>query len=109
MSSVRVIADARRELLDTVAWYETQRQHLGTEFSQAIAEALRKIEERPATWPLIGSAGLRRYIVRRFPYTVIYGIDGDQAVVVAIAHMKQKPGYWQGRVHKMKRPARRAR
>jgi hypothetical protein len=45
--------------------------------------------------------------MRRFPYTVIYGIDGGEAVVVAFAHMKQKPG--QGRVRRVNRRTRRSR
>lgn len=49
MTKVRVIAEARREFLDTVAWYEAQCPTLGVEFSAATARALCQIGERPTS------------------------------------------------------------
>jgi len=37
---------------------------------------------------------VRRCLVNRFPYGVIYGIDGEEVVVIAVAHLKREPNYW---------------
>ena len=40
---------------------------------------------------------LRRALVNRFPYGIIYGLDGEWVVIVAIAHLHREPRYWIGR------------
>ena len=39
----------------------------------------------------------RFVMLRRFPYSVVYQIQRDQILVVAVAHSSRSPGYWQGR------------
>lgn len=39
----------------------------------------------------------RRFSLRRFPYSIIYYLRDDELRVVAIAHHRQRPGYWAGR------------
>jgi hypothetical protein len=41
---------------------------------------------------------VRSYIVRVFPYSVIYMVDQDEIFIFAIAHAKRHPGYWMLRV-----------
>lgn len=50
----------------------------------------------PFTWSA-DAADTRRILLHRFPYKVVYRIAGQRAVVVAIAHLKRQPGYWQSR------------
>jgi mRNA-degrading endonuclease RelE of RelBE toxin-antitoxin system len=33
-----------------------------------------------------------------FPYRLIYGVDGEEVVVYAVAHVRRKPGYWRKRI-----------
>jgi hypothetical protein len=52
----------------------------------------------PTGWhPL--SSHTRRCRLRRFPYGVIYNIDQDVILVVAVTHLHRRPAYWQGRVN----------
>ncbi len=44
------------------------------------------------------AAGLRRPLVSRFPYCLIYGLDGNTLVIVAVAHFHRKPSYWADRI-----------
>jgi len=37
-------------------------------------------------------------LVRRFPFTIIYAIDTNEVVVVAVAHQRRRPFYWRARV-----------
>jgi hypothetical protein len=67
---------------------------------QAVEEgerALALIQEHPETWPTY-VLGTRRFILNRFPYSLVYKTDGTQSLIVAIAHAKRKPGYWTSRV-----------
>jgi hypothetical protein len=36
-------------------------------------------------------------VVARFPYSIVYKQDPDKIVIVAIAHQRRRPGYWQRR------------
>jgi mRNA-degrading endonuclease RelE of RelBE toxin-antitoxin system len=39
----------------------------------------------------------RRCLIKRFPYGVIYGVDKDKIVIIAVAHLHRKPDYWENR------------
>jgi plasmid stabilization system protein ParE len=43
------------------------------------------------------SPRLRQYFLRRYPFSVIYRLDGDALRIIAFAHKRRKPGYWQSR------------
>ena len=49
------------------------------------------------TWPVI-EAELRRRLVRRFPFGILYRIEPEEIVIVAVAHLRRKPGYWRERI-----------
>lgn len=42
--------------------------------------------------------GIRRVVVRQFPYGVFYRVDPDQIAVIAVYHSKRDPKGWQARV-----------
>ena len=65
-------------------------------FQRAFAEALDKISSAPLRWPTT-VAGARRVRLDGFPYSVVYGLLGDRAIVLAVAHEKRRPGYWRRR------------
>ena len=41
---------------------------------------------------------MRRLLVKRFPYQLIYRVEGDEIVIYAVAHQKRRPGYWRKRI-----------
>jgi hypothetical protein len=41
---------------------------------------------------------IRRCLIKRFPYSILYGIDADTIVIIAVAHLHQKPNYWVARL-----------
>jgi hypothetical protein len=41
---------------------------------------------------------IRRFSLHRFPYSLIYGIEENTIVVIAVAHDHREPGYWSDRV-----------
>ena len=94
---VRFLAPAEIEMFEASAYYEMQVDNLGRNFLTIIEKAIKEIAENPRTWPEMDD-GIRRRIVRRFPYSVLYRIHIDEIIIVAIMHHKQKPKYWIDRI-----------
>ena len=88
---------AKRELFEAEDHYNLERPGLGSEFLDIVAEALRQIAEYPESSPVI-RGGVRRKVLRRFPYSVLYFIQGQEIQIIAVAHQKQRPSYWWGRI-----------
>lgn len=94
--------DAQAELLAAARWYERRRAGLGDDFLSAVLEGLDQIEESPERWPpVLGVRAptlLRRYVLPDYPYVLPYLVVEEGAFVLAIAHVRRRPGYWVGRV-----------
>ena len=87
---------AEEELNEAAAYYAEARPGLGEAF---IAEVQRAVELIAAS-PLAGRAvekDVRWWVVKRFPYSVLYRVRDDHIRILAIAHQKRRPFYWRGR------------
>jgi plasmid stabilization system protein ParE len=95
---VRLHPEAAGDLTSAGDWYEQQLSGLGADLADEVDHALEAIAERPMTWPLwpgIGeAAGVRRFLLARFPFAVGYVVEGDEVVVLAVAHLRRRPGFW---------------
>lgn len=95
--SVRLLEVARRELREAVDWYAAQAPGLGDAFLIETLRAFDLIESYPDAWhPLTGD--VRRCRLRRYPYGVIYTCVEHDVLVLAIAHLHRRPGYWRDRL-----------
>ena len=88
---------AQREADDAVAWYNEQATGLGQEFLDELDRVVRRTVVFPMSCPEI-EPGVRRCLLARFPYGLIYGVDGETIVVVAVAHLHREPRYWVDRI-----------
>jgi plasmid stabilization system protein ParE len=88
---------ARSELDDAIDYYEERRSGLGFEFAEEVEQALERINHYPEAWSPL-SLRVRRCIVNRFPYSVIYENRSEIIIIVAIQHHNQKPESWRSRV-----------
>ncbi len=104
MRRVRIHAAAAEEAAEAAAWYEKERPGLGADFQRALDAALDLLEEEIV--PLVavpgvaGSRGVKRILLRRFPYAVIVRERADEVLVIAFAHTARRPRYWRDRVKK---------
>lgn len=89
--------EARLELLDAVAHYESCHPGLGERFIQSIDSALVNIGENPNAWAEI-EQDIRRKLTRVFPYSLLYTIESECILIVAVMHCHQAPGYWRKRL-----------
>lgn len=94
---VRFLTLAQQELDDAVAWYNEQAAGLGQEFLDELDRVVRRAVTFPMSCPEI-EPGVRRCLLARFPYGLIYGVDRKTIVVVAMAHLHRKPRYWLDRI-----------
>jgi toxin ParE1/3/4 len=89
--------DATAELRAAVAYYEQLRPGLGRDLQREVERAINRIQQHPQSFPQQNEAGLRKYFVRRFPYTILYLELTDQIWIAAVAHQRRRPGYWRNR------------
>jgi plasmid stabilization system protein ParE len=80
-----------------LAWYLARSPRAAARFEAAAERAVSFIESFPEACPLCDNRH-RRCALRRYPYGLIYRLDGDRVRVVAVAHDRQLPGYWSDRV-----------
>jgi plasmid stabilization system protein ParE len=86
--------EAAAELEEAVEWYERRSVGLGLEFARLIRAVLAATERAPMQFPE-AVPGIRRAVVRRFPYAVYFFVDPDRIAVTAIFHHRRDPARWQ--------------
>ncbi|HSG32473.1 MAG TPA: type II toxin-antitoxin system RelE/ParE family toxin [Thermodesulfobacteriota bacterium] len=93
---VRFHPEAIKEAESSQHWYVERSQTAALGFTNEISSAIEKILKSPTRWPKY-QKNTRRYILPRFPFSVIYRIKDNIIEVIAIAHHKRKPGFWRNR------------
>ena len=92
-----IVPPALAELHDAAAFYaERANVELGLAFVAEFERAVNAVLANPNLGAVFRGSR-RRYLLRRFPYGVIYQITSEELRVVAVAHQRRRPGYWAGR------------
>src|SRR5262245_9327221 len=97
MTRYRFLTAAEEEMTEAAIFYEAASNRLGSDFLDDIRRALDRLVEYPHTGHAFTS-DLRRLLLHRFPFTLIYAVEQDSIVVIAVAHHGRRPGYWRSRV-----------
>lgn len=95
--SIRFLEVAGQELDDAVSYYNQQARGLGDAFVLEVVSAIERIRRFPEAWHPMG-AEVRRCRLRRFPHGLIYALENDEILIVAVAHGQREPGYWRDRL-----------
>ena len=93
--SYRFERAARADLRHGVFWYEEKQEGLGGRFATDVQRAIDLILRAPDRWPI--RLGTRRYVLRRFPYTIAYRATANEVIIMAVAHHRLDPGSWENR------------
>lgn len=96
MRRLRFLLPAEQELVSAARFYESRVAGLGSVFLDKVESATQDIFEAPERWPVL-RADVRRRLVYRFPYGLLYRVEGDEIVVLAVMHLRRHPTYWLGR------------
>lgn len=91
--SHRFHPDARDEFVAAVEWYEARNRGQGLDFARQVERAISLAAGFTHAWPRV-SGSLRRVLVHRYPYAVIYGLEGQVPIIFAVMHSRRRPGYW---------------
>ncbi len=89
--------EAEEEFLHAIEYYEECRKGLGYEFSQEVYLAIQRALLYPLAWQELGD-GIRRALVHRFPYGVLYSVEAKTLYILAIMHLHREPFYWKKRI-----------
>ena len=96
MASLPILTEAQAEYEEALAWYFDRSPAAASGFEREFEHGLQQIADAPLQWPALDDRH-RCYILRRYPYSIVYRVDGGQVLVVAVAHTRRRPGYWKRR------------
>ena len=88
--------EAIEEAEAAARWYAERSSSAATGFADEIDTAIAAIEQNPEAWPPHVHA-TRHYLLRRYPFSVVYRVEATRILVVAVAHGNRRPGYWKSR------------
>jgi len=88
--------DAGLEVEAAFAWYMAHSRNAAVAFMDELEQALASIQDAPHRWPLFEGC-FRRYLLRRFPFYIVYRETDQSIEVIALAHGRRRPGYWRVR------------
>ena len=96
MTEYRLVAEPRADLDVEAAYqrYENEQAGLGLEFLDQLDASYDRIADGPFTYQDLRS-GIRRALLRRFPYAVYFAVEADVVVVLAVLHVSRDPAEWQ--------------
>lgn len=93
---ILVSPEAGDEYKAAIRYYDQQFLDLGARLAEEIRTALRRTSDWPLAFP-IERGEIRRVLLGRFPFKILYSIENDHIYVIALAHQHRKPDYWTGR------------
>jgi toxin ParE1/3/4 len=85
--------EALIEYSEAVQYYQQQRVEVAQAFINAIEDAIYRVRESPTRYIVIDE-DIRRCMTRKFPYGILYTIEQDYILILAVMHCSREPGYW---------------
>lgn len=81
------------DLNKAVAYYNRQRPGLGDELRTEVYASIERVLASPTQFSVV-SRGIRRCLVHRFPYAILFRImSPDTLRVLVIRHHRRQPGF----------------
>ena len=93
--NLRFLDPAEQEMLEAARIYENRTAGLGKHFLNEVERCVDLLLDRPHIGRRVGK--LRRFPLRKFPFTLIYALEDNDLVIVAVSHHRRRPGHWMRR------------
>ena len=90
-------ADTRSEFIHAIEYYETCELFLGYDFSLEVRSTIQNICDFPDAWPILYEP-IRRCLTRCFPYGILYSIESDRILILAVMPLHRHPDFWKNRL-----------
>lgn len=95
MKPIEFLNEAKQEIIETAVYYEEQTPYLGLKFLEELSKFIKLIKRFPKAWPI--KDHFRFCLINRFPFGIYYLEEKTRIIIVAVANLKRKPGYWKNR------------
>ena len=90
---IEIHPEAEQELSAAALWYEERQAGLGDDFADAFETTLRRIVREPSRWRVFQGEN-RKLNFHRFPYAIVYSLQGEVLFLKAVMHLHRRPFYW---------------
>lgn len=88
---------ARLDVTEARDWYGARSPAAMRRFVAEMDRQIERIRENPAQYPVV-SADVRRVLLQRFPYALLYRETAESVVVIACFHARRDPKVWRRRL-----------
>jgi plasmid stabilization system protein ParE len=92
----RLTPEAELDLIEAIQWYDERDPEMGDDFLRRVYQRIASLEENPRLYPIIHRQ-MRRALVRRFPFQILYEIESEEIIIYAIYHSARDPEAWKRR------------
>ncbi len=84
-------------------YYASRQDGLDVRFIETVEAAIRSIVAAPERWRIL-ELDVRRYLTKVFPYAILYAVETDYVLILAVMHCHREPGFWRQRLPKGAEP-----
>ncbi len=88
--------EALVEYSEAAIFYRNRQPGLEVRFVAAIEETIDRVITAPERWPFLQD-DIRRCLTHVFPYGILYTIEPEHILILAVMHYSREPGYWRAR------------
>lgn len=88
--------EALDEYTQAVQYYMQLQTETAQAFINVVEDVIFRIRESPMHWPIL-DGDVRRGLTQKFPYAILYSLEQDYILILAVMHCRRKPGYWKQR------------
>ncbi|MBI5094000.1 MAG: type II toxin-antitoxin system RelE/ParE family toxin [Candidatus Hydrogenedentes bacterium] len=88
--------EALREMIQASRYLRDSNVQLAQDFLNEVERGLKGVLDSPSTWPYY-RGNVRRYLIHRFPYAILYNVKSDHVLVNAVMHLHRRPECWKRR------------
>jgi plasmid stabilization system protein ParE len=89
--------EALIEFEEASRYYTSQQPGAGLRFVASVEDAIHRIVEAPFRGRILED-DVRRCLTRIFPYAVLYSVEPEFVLIIAVMHCHREPGYWRERI-----------
>ena len=95
--NVIFLEEAEQEFLEAALYYENQAKGLGEKLMSDVYQTIERIVDFPYNAQNL-TEDVRRKLLKHYPFGVLYRIDNNEILIVAVMNLKRKPLYWLNRI-----------
>lgn len=94
---IRLLPEANAEFAQAADWYDQKQAGLGSKFVGRLRDVLNRIAENPQGHAIVHE-DVRKAVVARYPYVVLYREEDGEVIVIAVFHTARDPSSWRSRI-----------